>query len=100
MRSVVVAALLILSACSGDGPPRYTGDMDTRTLAEIIRAEAPGWMEIPGVVMVYEGALPDGTPCIKIGFSTRLSPQDRERLPRSVEGHPVLLVETGEVEPK
>ena len=69
-----------------------------RPIEEIVDEQAPGLMELPGVSMVYVGALDDGTLCIKVG--TVGDPDDlRERIPLTIEGYPVVLERTGEIRP-
>ena len=55
-------------------------------------------MAVPGVVIVSVGALPDGTPCITVGVSERTQEVERS-VPRTLEGHPVVIQETGPLGP-
>ena len=56
-------------------------------------------MLAPGVVGVYVGVLEDGkTPCLKIMVARR-TPQLERRLPKALEGYPVVIEETGVIRP-
>ena len=56
-------------------------------------------LAIPGVVGVYVGLLPDEkTPCLKVMLARDDSSLKR-RLPRALEGHPVVAEVTGEIRP-
>jgi hypothetical protein len=52
-------------------------------------------LEIPGVVGVAEGAA-NGQPVVQI-LVVRRSPALVARLPQTLDGHPVVIVETGEI---
>jgi hypothetical protein len=54
---------------------------------------------IPGVVGVYVGLLPDDkTPCLKVMVVKET--EDLKRLiPKSIEGYPVLIEESGAIRP-
>lgn len=69
----------------------------TRDIKTVMEHHAPGLMIIPGVVGVYLGETESGTPCIKILVAKKTS-ELTARLPESLEGHPVVVVETGEIE--
>ena len=53
-------------------------------------------MAFPGVTAVGQGALPDGTPCIRVFLKARDRALER-RFPRDVDGHPVVFQVTGEI---
>lgn len=99
-RMVGMLALLLHTACSSNPGTQEGNAKDMpRTIAQIIQDEGTAWLEIPGVEVVYESALPDGTPCIKVGIS-EIRPADRARLPEKLDGFTVLLVETGPLAPR
>jgi len=56
-------------------------------------------MAFPGVVIVFIGAQPDGTPCITVGVSAR-TPAVERSIPRMLEGHPIVIQETGPLGPR
>lgn len=53
-------------------------------------------MALPGVVGVAVGALDDGTPCVQV-LVAEVSDDLEKALPRQLGGHPVTIVETGEI---
>ena len=56
-------------------------------------------MAIPGVVGVYVGLLKDEkTPCLKVMLA-RMDSGLKRRIPRELEGHPVVTEVTGEIRP-
>jgi hypothetical protein len=108
--AVVVAALAL--ACGGEGehdgsapePQHQESPMDGEhpqvlELARVIAEHAEEWLAIPGVEGAAVGLLEDGrTPCLQI-LVERRTDELAARLPASVEGHPVVLVESGGLEP-
>ncbi len=56
-------------------------------------------LAIPGVVGVYVGLMGDGrTPCLKVMVVLK-SAELESRIPRALEGYPVLLEVTGQIRP-
>lgn len=56
-------------------------------------------LAIPGVVGVYVGLLSDEkTPCLKV-MLVREDARLKHRIPRTLEGHPVVTEVTGEIRP-
>ncbi len=84
-----------LAGCSYTGPrdlekERY---MPERTIEQVQEEHTDEWMAIPGVEGTAIG-LSDGKPCIRIFTSSK--PQEiRDKIPSTVEGHPVIIEETG-----
>jgi hypothetical protein len=72
--------------------------MATHDVKEVMEAHAAALMAIPGVVGVYTGVLDDGTPCIKVMVENR-TPELEQKIPQNLEGFPVLIEETGKIEP-
>ena len=70
--------------------------MPERPIVETLAAHTPELMRLPGVVGTYQGALPDGTPCITV-MVVRSTPELRRAIPTRLEGHPVVIEETGSV---
>jgi hypothetical protein len=65
------------------------------TIAAAIQRHSAELLEIPGVVGVAEG-LSDGRPVVQI-LVARVTPALEARLPRTLESHPVVIIETGEI---
>lgn len=69
-----------------------------RDINEVMEAHVANLMALPGVVGVFIGALDNGTPCIKV-MVVKTTPELEKKIPPDLEGHPVLIVETGEIRP-
>jgi len=52
-------------------------------------------LDVPGVVGVAEG-ISDGRPVVQI-LVARRTPELLSRLPPALDGHPVVVIETGEI---
>lgn len=56
-------------------------------------------MAIPGVTGIFVGLLPDGkTPCLKV-LVLKKTPELARKIPKSLEGYPVVLEQTGPIRP-
>ena len=93
-------AVVVAAGCAGpsnidEGEPMAT----PVPIAELIRRHGAEWVAREGVVGVYEGALPDGTPCIRV-MVVRATPALREAFPDPFHGHPLQLRETGPIAPR
>ena len=71
--------------------------MPERSLGDVLRAHADRLMSLDGVSGVAEGAAADGTPCLLVLVERRTAELEA-RIPPRLEGHPVELLETGELE--
>ncbi len=69
--------------------------MPERSLTEVLADHTPELMRVPGVVGTAESVDAAGRPCILV-MVAKLTPELRSRLPRSLEGWPVRVEETGE----
>jgi len=65
-----------------------------RSIEEVLAEHTVEWMTIPGVVATAVSEL-DGQRCIKVLVAVRAD-ELVPRLPAEVEGHPVVIEETGE----
>jgi hypothetical protein len=65
------------------------------TIEEALRARTPELLAIPGVVGTGQGA-DGGRPVILVLVSAR-TPEVEARVPRTLDGHPVVLRVSGEV---
>ncbi len=72
--------------------------MPIRDIKAVMEAHVEDLMAIPGVVGVAIGELDNGTPCIKVMVIELTDELDR-KIPKTLEGHPVLVVESGEFKP-
>lgn len=72
---------------------------DLAAIACLIEAHAAELMAIPGVEGVAMGLLDDGkTPCLQILVAQR-TPELEARLPATLDGHTVAIVESGGIRP-
>ena len=68
------------------------------SIADIIDRRGEEFLAMDGVVVIFEGATLTGEPCIKIGVAT-LNPALEAALPDQIEGWPVVIFESGAIEP-
>ena len=88
-----------LSGCEQDGGTTKTGtEMNLRPIEKVLEAHTAELMAIPGVVGVYQGALEDGTSCITV-MVVESTPELEARIPKKIEGHPVVIEAGGEIRP-
>jgi hypothetical protein len=98
----LLALTTILFGCGG--APTHETPHETRhetamtrpAIARVLAAHTPELMRVPGVVGTYEGRDHDGAPCIVV-MAARLTPELRNSIPRTLEGWPVRIEETGEL---
>jgi hypothetical protein len=90
-----MASLVFLGACSSAGEGR---DMPTRDVKTVMEAHVDELMATDGVTAVAIGALDDGTPCIQVYVVKRTEDLVR-RIPKTLEGHPVVVEESGVIRP-
>lgn len=69
--------------------------MPARTIAEVLAEQTDELMSIPGVVGTAQGLF-EGKPCIKI-FVIKKTPELEQKVPKVLDGHPVVVQETGEI---
>ena len=56
-------------------------------------------LDLPAIVGVYVGVLADGkTPCLKVMLA-RPMPETERKIPRKIEGYPVVTEISGEIRP-
>ena len=73
--------------------------MPLADINEVLSTHDDARMAIPGVAGVYVGLLDDDeTPCIKI-MVVEKTPELEETLPKSLDGHPVVVEESGVIQP-
>ncbi len=90
-----IIAAGILAGCSYNGPSGLEKgeSMAERTIEQVLKDKTNQWMAIPGVEGTAIG-LSEGKPCIRIFTSSK--PQEiRDKIPSMVEGHTVIIEETG-----
>ena len=73
-------------------------EMPISDINVVMEAHIEQLMALPGVVGVYIGALDDGRPCIKVMVIEK-TPELEQKIPKALEGHPIVIEETGEIRP-
>jgi len=70
-----------------------------RDINAVLAAHDRQLLALPAVVGVYVGVLADGrTPCLKVMLA-RPTPETERRIPREIEGYPVVAEISGEIRP-
>ncbi len=98
---MVVACMLCLTLISGcsHNMNRNPASAPLRDINAVLADHDKELMAISGVVGVYVGQLSDRkTPCLKVMLARKDSTLER-RIPRVIEGHPVVTEVTGEIRP-
>jgi len=78
-----------IADCMGKNP------MAEVTIKEVLKKYTKDLMSITGVVGTGQG-LCEGKPCIKV-FVIEKTPDLDQKIPQTLEGYPVEVVETGEI---
>jgi hypothetical protein len=100
----VLTVISLSIACSAAirSPANQTGrelSMTRKDINAVLKDHDKEFLAIPGVVGVYVGLLPDGiTPCLKV-MVVKETEDLKKRIPKSIEGYPVLIDETGPIHP-
>lgn len=91
--------IVLTSVCVGCGSGGGSGSsVPKRDVKTVMEAHVDELMAIPGVTGVAIGALDDGTPCVMVLIVKRTD-ELRRRIPKTLEGHPVKTVVSGEIKP-
>lgn len=93
--ALVFVLALSLAACRTAPGKDSMPAPPSRPLVEVLAAHTPELMAIPGVVGTAESRTSDGRPCVLIMLAGD-SPELRAKLPREIEGWPVVVEVTGE----
>ena len=73
--------------------------MTRKDITTVLKDHDKELLAIPGVVGVYVGLLPDDkTPCLKV-MVVRETEDLKKRIPKSIEGYPVLIEESVVIRP-
>ena len=93
---LLVIAIIIM-ACVNKKVADLQGEnaMAAKTIQEVLKEHTTELMSLPSVVGTAQG-LCDGKPCIKV-FVIKKTPELDQKIPDTLEGHPVMIEETGEI---
>jgi len=96
--SIAVCVLIActVAACRPHAPVGKAPLMPERPIADVLASHTPELMALPGVVGTYQGAQPDGAPAIVVMLASPDAGLER-RIPRVLEGWPVVIEVTGEI---
>ena len=73
--------------------------MSRRDINAVLNDHDDTLMAIPGVAGVYVGLQEDGkTPCLRV-MAVRKTPALVRKIPKTLEGYPVIVEETGGIRP-
>ena len=73
--------------------------MPRSNINEALSRQTQSLMTIPGVAGVYVGLVPDDkTPCLKMIVVNHIE-EIGKKIPRSLEGYPALIEESGPIRP-
>jgi hypothetical protein len=108
LKTGLFAVLICAVSCSSlrQIPVRQSGDrkpgeksVARRDINDVLRLHDAELMAIPGVVGVAVGRMKDKhTPCLKV-LVVKKTREIRQKIPKSIEGYPVVLEETGIIRP-
>ena len=89
---IILAASAAIIGCQQE--KEREGAMPTRDINLVMKDHVNDLMAIPDVTGVAIGQLDDGTPCIQV-LIVRMTDELKQGIPKSIEGHPVVLVVSG-----
>jgi len=100
---VLLLAVVFHGAGCRSGPENESGmpnsNMPRRDINLVLQEHDDELLAIPGVVGVFAGLLGDGkTLCLKV-MTDRKTRELERTIPKSLEGYPVVLEETGPIRP-
>jgi len=101
--SVFSMALLSMACPSGTQSPvvqtQRRESVSQKDINAVLKDHEGELMALPGVVGVYVGLLPDEkTVCLKV-MVVQETEDLKGRIPKSLDGHPVLIEESGVIRP-
>jgi hypothetical protein len=97
---IIVLLLVLATACrTKPVEPEPANPMPLRDINAVLADHDEKLMAIPGVVGVYVGLIEENqTPCLKV-MAVKKTRELESAIPKSLEGHPVVIEETGVIRP-
>lgn len=96
MLTAIVAVVMLVSCGGSARQEQEQQRVTSRPIEEVLAAHTDSLMAVPGVVGTAIG-LCDGAPCIRVLLS-RASDAARQRIPARLEGYPVQVEVTGQIQ--
>jgi hypothetical protein len=93
--SIIIGINTMTSAGNRGGQLRGENIMTGKTIKEVLEEHSGDLMSIDGVVGTGQG-LCQGKPCIMV-FVVKKTPEIKEKIPKILQGYPVMIEETGRV---
>jgi len=94
--ALLLLVFLTVTACQPERGVKHA--VPNRDINTVMDAHVNELMAVPGVTGVAVGELDDGTPCILVLVVEESAEMDR-RIPKTLEGHPVRIMVSGEIKP-
>ena len=91
-----IVAVVVLWSCGGPARQEEQQSVTSRPIAEVLAAHTDSLMAVPGVVGTAIGQC-DGAPCIRV-LLARGTDGARQRIPAKLEGYPVQVEVTGQIQ--
>lgn len=95
--SVMIVVATMTRAHGKTSGQQGENEVTARQIEEVLKEHTEEWMSVPSVVGTARG-LCRGSPCIKV-YVLKKTPELEKKIPRSIEGFPVSIEETGEFRP-
>lgn len=89
---MLISITIVIASCS----TIHNQNMPTKPIEVILAQHTDELMSIPGVVGTAQG-LQNDKPCITV-LVIKDTPELRKKIPKTIEGYPVLVLETGEIQ--
>ena len=98
MPACCLFVLVVSCNSTGDEHSMKRTPTPLRDINKVMEDHSAELMAIPGVIGVAISELDDHTPCIWV-MVKKQSPELEKRIPKKLEGHPVVIHESGEIKP-
>ena len=98
---IITLSILMILVCNNNAADANEGNkkrgdgtqVPKKTIEQVLKEHTDDLMSLPGVVGTGQGLCND-QPCIKV-FVSRKTEKLEQRIPKNLEGYPVVIQETG-----